>query len=331
VISWNDITGHERVVGALRRALRDGRPHHAYLLLGPAGVGKMTIATLLSRALACTGGVEEPPCGECPSCIKTAAGTHPDVWTEVPGGKSNTITVDQISEIQRRLTYRRAEAAHRVILIDDAGTMNDQAQNKLLKTLEEPPAGTILVLCALHPSQMLVTVRSRCQKLTLGPVPRDQVIDWLVEHHGADRELARQAAHASRGLPGAAFALLDPEFLAVRRERVDAMCTALAGDRTAIDAVVKEVGWDRQLGADALSLLQELLRDAMTAAATADVPPLHLDADPRAGRMAPLSIEHLAGTIDRVEVAREKLSRNVYAGGLVEELLLHIATRTPYP
>ena len=125
--------------------------------------------------------------------------------------------------------------------------------------------------------------------------------------------------------------LLDPELLAARRERVETMCLAMSGDRATIDAVVKEVGWDREAGGEALSLLQELLRDAMAAAADAAVAPLHPDADPRAGRMAPLSVRHLAQTIDRVEIAREKLSRNVNAGVLLEDLLLHLSTRNPYP
>jgi len=236
-----------------------------------------------------------------------------------------------VAEIQRRLSYRRAEGAYRVVLVDDAGTMNEQAQNKLLKTLEEPPDGTVLVLCALHPSQLLVTVRSRCQKLSLGAVPVDELAQWLVDRHGVAPALAEESARASRGLPGLALDLLDPEILAARRERVDAMCAAMAGQRVDIDAVVKEVGWDREAGGEALSLLQELLRDAMTAAAGARVAPLHPDADPRAGRMASLSTAHLAETLDRVEVAREKLSRNVNAGVLVEDLLLHLATRSPHP
>lgn len=330
MIGWDAIVGHERTTSALQRAIREGRPHPAYLLLGPAGIGKMTIATVAAASLACTAETRAP-CGTCGGCIKVAAGTHPDVWTEVPGGKSNTITVDQVAEIQRRLSYRRAEGAYRVVLIDGAGTMNDQAQNKLLKTLEEPPPGTVLILCALHPSQLLVTVRSRCQKLPLSQLPQEQLAQWLVDAHDVAPEVAGESARAARGLPGLSLDLLDPELLAARRERVEAMCRAMSGDRATIDAVVKEVGWDREAGGEALSLLQELLRDAMTAAADASIPPLHPDADPRAGRMAPLSVRHLAQTIDRVESARESLSRNVNAGVLLEDLLLHLATRQPYP
>ncbi len=366
MITWTDIAGHERTLGMLRRAVREGRPHHAYLLLGPAGIGKLTIAALLARALACEAYGDAAPCGECSGCRKVAAGTHPDVWTESPGGKSHTITVDQVAEIQRRLSYRKAESEWRVVLIDGAGTMNDQAQNKLLKTLEEPPPGTVLVLCALHPSQLLVTVRSRCSKLALTPVPAEPLARWLLDHWPApdaaaaadadtagaapdtgpdaspdtgdldplgppDPELARAAAVASRGLPGLALTLLHPATLAARRDRVDGLCRALAGDRPAIDAVVKEIGYDREAGGEILGLLQELLRDAMAQAAAADVPPMHPGAAVREGRMAPLSVEHLADTVSRVEDAREKLSRNVHPGLLVEDVLLHVATRPPYP
>ncbi len=328
--SWKGIVGHARGVAAVRRAITEQRPHHAWLLLGPAGVGKMTLASVLSRGLLCTAAADRP-CGECVGCRKVAAGTHPDVWTEVPGGKSNTITVDQVSEIQRRLGYRRSEGEFRVVLIDGAGTMNDQAQNKLLKTLEEPPPFTVLVLCALHPGQLLVTVRSRCSKLALGAADPDDVSRWLVATHGADPSLAADAAVAAHGLPGLALSLLDPEILERRREATTALVAAIGGDRAAIDAVTGEVGWDREAGAATLSLLQELLRDAMVAQAGADIPRLHPSSEPLTGRLVPLSPEHLADLVDRVEVAREKLSRNVNPGGLIEDLLVHLSVGAPRP
>ncbi len=327
---WDDVVGHERAVAALRRAARERRPHHALLLLGPQGVGKMTLARLLAAGLVCDADGERP-CGECTSCRRVAAGTHTDIWTEEPSGKSRTITVDQVAEIQRRLAYRRGDAAFRVVLVDDAGTMNDQSQNKLLKTLEEPPPGTVIVLCALHPGQLLVTVRSRCQKLPLGPVEPRRLARWLQERHGADPETARVAAAASHGMPGVACTLLDPETLQGRSERLQDLCSAIGGDRTAIDRIADQIGYDREACAELLTLLQELLRDAMVGASGEPVPPLHADADPRAGNLGDLDARHLAGLVARTEATRERLSRNVHPAWLMEDLLLHLATRSPWP
>ena len=325
--AWDRVVGHERMVSSLRRAVRERRPHHALLLLGPAGVGKMTLARLLAAGLVCEAEGERP-CEECTPCRRVAAGTHTDVWTEEPSGRSHTITVDQVAEIQRRLSYRRAEGAFRVVLVDDAGTMNEQSQNKLLKTLEEPPPGTVIVLCALHPGQLLVTVRSRCQKLPLGPVDPGLLTRWLRERHGADEQTARVATAAAHGLPGLACTLMDPETLKVRAERLEDLCAAMGGDRGAIDRLADQVGHDREGCGEQLTLLQELARDAMVEAAGQPVPPRHADAHPRSGHLADLDARHLAGLVDRTETTRERLSRNVHPGWLLEDLLLHLATRS---
>jgi DNA polymerase III subunit delta' len=330
VSAWDSIIGHQRVTASLRRAVQERCPHHALLLLGPAGVGKMTLARLLAMGLVCDSEGDRP-CQECASCRKVASGAHTDVWTEEPTGKSKTITVDQVASIQRRLSFRRGGGDFRVVLVDDAGSMNEQSQNKLLKTLEEPPEGTVIVLCALHPGQLLVTVRSRCQKLPLGPVDPGLLSDWLRAQHGVDEQTARTAAAASHGLPGLACTLMDPETLAVRAERLEDLCAAMGGDRSAIDRITEQVGHDRELCTEVLMLLQELLRDAMVEASGQPVPARHGDARPLNGNLADRDARHLAGLVERAEATRERLSRNVHPGWLMEDLLLHLATRSPWP
>ncbi len=317
---WSDIQGHERVVAALRRAVASGRPHHAYLLLGPRGLGKRTIAKALISSLLCEVGGGEP-CGTCSPCHKLTQSTHTGVLTVESGGKANIISVDQIGEIQRKLAYRRLEGDWRVVLIVDAGTMNDSAQNKLLKTLEEPPAGTILVLTAAHPGQLLQTVRSRCQKLGLGVVLGARIERWLIDVHGANPEAARNAALGSRGVPGTALDLLDAEAEHDRRERLSVLTRALSGDRTSIAEAVAMVDRDKKGCAEMLMMVQELLRDTLARNLAADVELAHPDAE-ISGPLASLSERALADTALRIEDVREKLTRNVYPGGLMEDLLL---------
>jgi len=310
--------------------VREDRPHHAYLLLGPEGLGKMSLARLLAQGLVCEE-LAAAPCGECTSCRKVHGNNHADVWTESPSGKSQTIVVDQIQELQRRLSYRRLEGRHRVVLIERADRLNDAAQNKLLKTLEEPPPATVLVLCALHPAQLLATVRSRCSKLSLSRVATGEIADWLVQQHGASPQRAQQAASAAQGLPGRAVELLDGEGLELRQEQLESLLAALAGEREAIDRVAEAARGDREIAAASLSMIQELLRDAMSSAAGSDVSALHPQARPYSGRLALLDARQLADRIARVELARSKLQRNVQAVGVLEDLLVYLGAEQPQP
>ncbi len=321
---WDDVVGHARVVKTLQRAVASENPHGAWLMLGPRGVGKMTVARTFAQALLCQG--RDKPCGSCPPCAREAVGTHADLLTLEPTGKSRTIGVDQVSEVQRMLGFRRFEGGHRVVLFDDAGTLNEQAQNKLLKTLEEPPAGTVLVLCALHPSQLLITVRSRCQKVVLAPLDRQELADWLVTARDADPQAAAIAAAAGGGLPGRAVELLDPERAQVIKARQDHVLAALSGDREATAALIEAVDRDREGCMELLALLQEVLRDAMVATSGAAVPRLHPAAAPEEGKLGALPPRVLAELLGSVEATRARLARNVHPGGLLDELLRRIRT-----
>ena len=323
LVHWRDLVGHQRAIGALRRAVAAGRPHHAYLILGPAGLGKMTLARAMAGALLCESR-DDGACGDCPGCSKLRQGMHTAVHSIVPGGRSNTIQVDQIQELQRALSFRRLDGRWRIVLVDDAGSMNETAQNKLLKTLEEPPEGTVLLLCALHPAQMLQTVRSRCQKITLGAVDDARLTEWLTETHGAHAAAAAAAAAGAQGIPGRALELLDPETSAERAERLRGLVAALGGDAEAMDGQIRAVDRDRTGCGDTLVLLQELLRDAMVLASGGAARRIHPDVDGRVGRLAGLAPADYAAWIDRIEVVQEQLTRNVHPGALMEDVLLKI-------
>src|SRR5512137_129619 len=185
---FSELQAQDRAVGALRAALRRGRLHHAYLLGGPEGVGKGTAARLLAQAANCEGaGAGDDACGQCGPCRKIAHGTHPDVYLleeervmakagrwEPKSGRtpSREIVVDQVRDlVDHRLSMRRFEGRRRVVVIDPADAMNVQAQNALLKTLEEPPDATTLVLVSSTPDALLPTIRSRCLRVAFAPLP----------------------------------------------------------------------------------------------------------------------------------------------------------------
>ena len=230
---FSEIIGQDRAVDALRAALRRGGLHHAYLFAGPEGVGKGTVARLLAQAANCERD-DGDACGACPPCRKIARGVHPDVlvvererdmaragrW-EPKGGRtpSRDIVVDQVRElVDRRLSLRRFEGRRRFVLLDPADAMNPQAQNAILKTLEEPPPDTTLVLVSSSADGLLPTVRSRCLRLPFAPLP-DALLEERLVAAGRSPEAARLAATLAGGSLGKALAL-DEEAMGERRAAV---------------------------------------------------------------------------------------------------------------
>ncbi len=182
------VQGQPRAVDALRAALRSGTVHHAYLFGGPEGVGKELAAIGFAQALECPVAPQEG-CGECPTCSRIARRNHPDVtWLMPedeqvargsPAGATSTTPPRATSRssrsarLQERLSFRALEAPKKVVIIASAHqAMNPQAQNAFLKTLEEPPPDTVLVLLASATDRLLPTIRSRCSKVPFGPLPR---------------------------------------------------------------------------------------------------------------------------------------------------------------
>ncbi|MFN3649959.1 MAG: ATP-binding protein [Armatimonadota bacterium] len=231
------LIGQENPEALLARALAQDRVGHAYLLLGPSGSGKASLGVRFAAALCCsrqpaaalTGGRWRlAPCQECESCRRVAAGTHPEVVAVLPDSK----TGQDISVAQARLVRQNAALApklgtRRVYLLPNAEALNEVSANALLKTLEEPAAPVTLVLCAPNPSQVLPTIRSRCQTVRLGLVPAAEIELGLVSR-GVPTELAPALARACGGCPGLAMTWAeDPTVLDRRRAVLDVFVAAL--------------------------------------------------------------------------------------------------------
>jgi len=301
---FSEIIAQDRALTPLRSALRRGALHHAYLFGGPEGVGKGRAARLLAQAANCEapadgGARRDDPCGTCGPCRKIAKGIHPDVlvlseeramakagtWEPRSGrSPSKDIVVDQVRDVvDRRLSLRRFEGRRRFVIVDPADAMNPQAQNALLKTLEEPPEDTTLVLVASSPDALLPTIRSRCLRVPFAPLPAETIAARLVaEGHAPDA--ARLAAALSGGSLGRALAL-DDEALAAQREAVLAAAALGPDDAGAWLAFAKERAEDREAAAELCDLLLVWLRDV--AALQAGAGPLALaDLAEATGRVA---------------------------------------------
>lgn len=197
-----------------------GAMPHALLLAGPPSVGKTTLALDIAAALLCAD--PEPanrPCRSCRSCHLVDAGNHPDLHRVGPEGPGRQITIDAVRRLLSDLALLPAEAGARVAVIEAAHRMTDDAQNAVLKTLEEPPSGVVLLLCADDEERLLPTIRSRCARRRLGPVAVRDIERILEDGRLADAPTGAQLARIAGGRPGLAVAYARaPEAIAIRGE-----------------------------------------------------------------------------------------------------------------
>lgn len=234
------VWGHDAVVDGLRRAVARDRVRHSYLFAGPEGVGKATLAMAFAQVLSC----QAPPapglaCGACLACRKIARGVHPDVRTysldsqaavtEKHGGKNTSLTIETVRDLSATTALRPMEGRWRVVLVEDAETLQGVAQEALLKTLEEPPPFVVLILLADDAEQLLPTIRSRCQLVELRPMSRAVVADSL-RAAGVAPPRADEIAALAGGRPGwARRAADDPRLVQKRHDAVERALTWIAG------------------------------------------------------------------------------------------------------
>ncbi len=165
---WDNVQEQDRVVATLRRAIEGDRVPHAYLFSGPPGSPLVATALALASALNCQAAKGEG-CVSCEACTKIAGGFHPDVVTLVREGAAQIVPIESVrNQVIARIALPPHEAQVRVFIVEEATSMAPPAANALLKTLEEPPARTLFVLCTTAPEQLLPTIRSRCQRVRFG-------------------------------------------------------------------------------------------------------------------------------------------------------------------
>ena len=210
-MAFNDIVGHRRLVDLLGRAVAAGSLPPSLIFAGPGGVGKRLMADAVAESLNCLepvtdqAGRRRDGCGQCASCRKIARGMHPDVVVVQPE-ENGGIKIDAVREVVGRVAYRPFEARYRVVIVDQADLMGADAQNALLKTLEEPPARNVFILITSRPAELLETIRSRCCQLRFGPLKPGEIAAALATRHGFATDDAHGAAALAGGSLGRALA-----------------------------------------------------------------------------------------------------------------------------
>lgn len=270
--NWG-LIGHRWAVDLLRSRLASQRAGHAYLITGAPGTGRSTLALRFAQMMNCTG--ESPPCGHCRACDLIERGVHPDVQIIAPEGRS--IKIEVIRDLQHDLSLRPVEARYRVAIIEEMQAATDNAADALLKTLEEPPTSTRLLLTATSAETVRPTIVSRCQVVPLRPVRAEVIAAALSEHYDVPTDEADTLARLSGGRPGWAInAVHSPEVLDQRRQIIDLLLMMLQADRTERFNFSESIYRDASLPL-ILDTWQSWWRDVLLVVSGSSVPPVNAD------------------------------------------------------
>ena len=327
--------GQEKAVGALYRGLIEGRLSHAYLLIGPPHIGKMTLALDLSRLVNCT--ETDKPCGNCQQCSRITNGLHTDVrileiQPDLNGNNRSRISIgiDQVRMVQKEASLKPYEGKYRVFIFNGAEHFSEEAANALLKTLEEPPHDVILVLLACEFSQLPTTLTSRCMRIELKQVSSTQVRDELESEYGISRDQALEIAKLSGGRLGWAIeSSRDPSFLKRQADKMQVINNAVHGnveDRLSLaDSLSSLFAQDRESGYQEVDHWLQWWRDVMVMKEGAPDLISNLSQGNSLQEAAnTLSLCQITSAIGAIVETSNNLERNVNPRLAFEELMLRL-------
>jgi DNA polymerase-3 subunit delta' len=331
-MNW-DMTGYEWAVTLLQNHIRRDEIRHTYLITGAPGTGKRTLALHFAQALDCL----NPPapgefCGVCRTCTHFSSMAHPDLMVVKAEGEGKEIKIDQIRQLQSTLSLSPYEARWRIALLLNLQQANEQAQNTLLKTLEEAPAKVILLVTADMAENLLPTIVSRCEQIRLRPLPVEQ-IESALQGKSADPQQISLAAHLSGGRYGYAANLLDnPDLLEDREQRIEELHSLYGNSirerfKYAEDLCARGKDLDKTRGILRGVLVNWLnyMRDCMLAAAGSKVPLGNIDYEPKIRQLgAAIGMDEACRITAALEECLDRLDRYINPRLLLEVFLMDL-------
>ena len=323
---FHDILGHEQIIAHLQNAIEEDKVSHAYIFNGPEASGKMMLAEAFAMALQCEGEGKRP-CLECRSCRQAADHNQPDI-IYVSHEKPNTIGVDDIrTQINNDIDIKPYSSRYKVYIVDEAQKMNQQAQNALLKTIEEPPAYAIILLLTTNADSFLQTILSRCITLNLKAVKEDKIKEYLMKHYQIPDYQADICAAFSQGNIGKAIQLASSEEFGELKASVLQLMKRLEDiDLYEMTGAVKQIAEYKLSVNDYFDLMMIWFRDVLYLKATNDVDGLIFkdevyDIKKQAAKRSYQGIETI---LEALEKAKIRLNANVNFDLVIELLLLTI-------
>lgn len=327
---WN-ILGHEWAVQMLHEHITKNRLRHAYLLTGPQGIGKRTLAQQLAKVINCPNPIAPgEPCQTCRTCTQIEHLQHPDLTLVQAEQEGGTLKVDQVRQLQHSLALAPYETKHRIAILLRFEEAHPSAANALLKTLEEPPGKAILLLTASDTESLLPTIVSRCEVLRLRPLPIEHVATGLQERWQVPPEQAHLLAHISGGRPGHALNLFQqPERLEQRASWLEMLYEALPASRTQRFALAEEMIKNKERSKENLRQMLiawlPLWRDVMLNIAGSTAPLLNPDQEETIQTIANLlDLTTAKFTLSKIENTLLLLEKNINIRLAFEVLLLDL-------
>ena len=324
-MGFDVIIGQEEVIRSLENALKNDRIGHAYIFSGSAGIGKKTVAHIYAEMLICDAPDTSGPCGKCQACRLLGSGTNPDFRLIKAEGSS--IGVDEIREIQSSVAIKPMYSKRKVYIIEDADNMTVQAQNCLLKTLEEPPSHVVLILTASNYESLLETIRSRSRRLSFKKNTLAQVRQILMERYGNDARGIEFAAAYADGIIGTALDLMGTEeFIGLRESAFD-MVNRIKN--SSLSGVFSSFGFFEENKDDfdvILDIMAMFYRDMLVAKETGNEKIL-INSDKRDiifNNARKYSPQQLVTGIEQIEAARRAVKQNANFQLAVEHLLISL-------
>jgi len=270
-MSWDSVLGHDDVRQQFATAVAQQRLASTFLFLGPEGIGKRRFAKKLAETLLCPRAVDFQPCGQCPSCKQMRAGEHPDLEYVRRLPEKNQITLEQLigdkanaQGLCQRISMKPYYGGRRIAILDDADDLRQEGANALLKTLEEPPPGAVILLIGTAEQRQLPTIRSRCQIIRFAPLDWNLVQRILVEQDlVSPPDMAERLARASGGSVQRALQLFGEEVLEFRDQWLEQLASCRV---TANDFPKTLLGFVDRAGKDAVLRRRRLMEVAVWAA-----------------------------------------------------------------
>lgn len=317
---WSELLGQPEAISQLRQAVsnKDAGLQHAWLLTGPPGSGRSNAAAAFAAALLC----EKAGCGQCKSCRMVSSGSHPDV--SVLATEKVIISIEEIRQLVASSHFGGSVGKYQIMIIEDADRMSERSSNVLLKALEEPPAGTIWLLCAPSEADMLPTIRSRVRRVALKQPSTQTVADLLVTRDGIERSLALQVAAEAQGHIGMALRLATSADARARRKetllssmQIDSIPKAMATAERWLELAKKDaeaitIERDGQERADLLATLGVPEGGTVPPGLRADIKQLEEAQKRRATRSLRDGIDRIL--VDLMSLYRDVLTSQLSAG-----------------
>lgn len=323
---FKDVVGHKDIIQYMKSAIDQKKLSHAYIVNGQRGSGKKLLSRLFAMTLQCESGQNEP-CGTCRSCVQTKNGNQPDIIT-ISHEKPNSISVDEIrQQINGDILIKPYSSPYKIYIIPEADLMTVQAQNALLKTLEEPPEYAIIFLLTENADTLLATIRSRCVVLKLRNIKDKLVKKYLMEELQVPDYQAELCAAFAQGNIGRATMLAKSEhFNEIKEDAIQLMKYIDQMELQEIVSAIKQINKYKLEVTDYLDILTIWYRDVLLYKATKDVAGLVFSDQLKfiKEKASKSSYEGIEKILSSIETAKQRIKANVNFDLLMELLLLTI-------